>query len=137
MLGNALKYGFFIRFYLLFKNRFPNWLWYIFIVLIILYSHSEIAEYSKVIEDNSLLKWSFITKNLLLITILALFLFKETKIFRPKDTPAEITTKPDRIEETEGSHSKGDGFDQIRSKDKLSTHAEMLLKERSGRKELD
>ena len=128
MLGNALKYGFFIRFYLLFKNRFPNWLWYIFIVLIILYSHSEIAEYSKVIEDNSLLKWSFITKNLLLITILALFLFKETKIFRTKSTPAKVTKDTDELEEAQSSPSEGDGFDRIRKKDKLKTHAEKLLK---------
>ena len=128
MLGKILKYGFFIRFYLLFKNRFPSWLWYVFIVFIILYSHSEIVEYSKVTKDTLLLKWSFITKNLLLIFTLGFFLFKETKVLRSKNTPTKVAKDTNELEEVGSSTSEGDGFDLIRKKDKLNTHAEKLLK---------
>ncbi len=138
MLGKIFKYGFFIRLYLLFKDRFSNWLWYLFLLLIIFYAHSEIVEYSNSIEDKSLVKWSFIIKNFSLIFIIGMFIFKETNIFKTKTSEAEIKKDIDqsdvnkvlnKSEEVESSSIEGDGFDQIRKKDKLNTHAEKILKE--------
>ncbi len=136
MLGKIFKYGFFIRLYLLFKDRFSNWLWYFFLILIIFYAHSEIVEYSSAIEDKSLVKWSFIIKNFSLIVIIGMFIFKETNIFKTKTSEAEIIKDTDQTkikkvlnhsEEVEISSIEGDGFDHVRKKTKLNTHAEKLL----------
>ncbi len=129
MLGKIFKYGFFIRLYLLFKDRFSNWLWYFFLILIIFYAHSEIVEYSNTIEDKSLVKWSFIIKNFLLIFIIGMFIFKEKNIFKTKTSPAEVKKDIGQSEEVEISSIEGDGFDHVRKKTKLNTHAEKLLKE--------
>ena len=67
-----------------------------------------------------------------------MFIFKETNVFRTKKSQTkakENTAKPkinnvqNQSEETVVSSFKDDGFDHIRKKGKLRTHAEKLLRE--------
>ena len=67
-----------------------------------------------------------------------MFIFRETNIFKTKPPQAEVKkdighlrVKEDtnQLEEVEVSSIKGDGFDHVRTKAKLNTHAERLLKE--------
>ena len=56
MLDKILKYGFFLRLYLLTKDRISKWFIYLLLVLFILYGHSEVVALSNLIDDKQALK---------------------------------------------------------------------------------
>ena len=93
---------------------------------------------AKIVENPSYELLFLKSENLLYALIVGMFLFKETNIFRTKKNQTKVkenTAKPkinnvqNRSEETVVSSLKNDGFDHIRKKGKLRTHAEKLLKE--------
>ena len=125
MLGKIFKYGFFLRLYFLFKERFSNWLIYLFLLIVIFYAHNEIKNISIVINNNDLLVWSYIIKNILLLLLVILFLIKEIKIFRKKNIIVKKQNNPSQI--IDQTSIEGDGFNSIRAKKKLSSNAENIL----------
>ncbi len=85
---------------------------FIFICLIF-YLHNEFLEWSKLTENLSLIGYSYILKNLLIIiTLLVYFLIMRIKSFK---------------EETDNNIVKGDGFDKFRSMKKLRTKSQQIL----------
>ena len=126
MLGKIFKYGFFLRLYFLFKERFSNWLIYLFLLIVIFYAHNEIKNISIVINNNDLLVWSYVIKNILLLLLVILFLIKEIKIFRKKNIIVKKQNNPSQI--IDQTSIEGDGFNSIRAKKKLSSNAENILK---------
>jgi hypothetical protein len=138
MLGKVFKYGLFIRLYLLSKDRFSNWLLYLFSIFINYYAHGQMEKGAKIMENPSYELLFLKSENLLYALIVGMFIFKETNIFRTEENQTKVkenTAKPkinnvqNRSEETVVSSLKNDGFDHIRKKGKLRTHAEKLLKE--------
>ena len=84
MLDRILKYGFFLRLYLLTKDRIFKWFIYLLLVLFIFYVHSEVVALSNLIDDKSLIINSYIIKNSLLLIILVVFLINETLLLKLK-----------------------------------------------------
>ena len=138
MFGKVFKYGLFIRLYLLSKDRFSNWLLYLFSIGINSFAHSQLVKAAKIMENPSYELLFLISENLLYALIIGMFIFKETNIFRAKKNQTKVkenTAKPkinnvqNQSEETVVSSSEDDGFDHIRKKGKLITQAEKLLRE--------
>jgi len=126
MIGKILKYGIFLRFYLLFKERLSAWFFYFLLTIIILYSHNEIKEISIVVNNTKLLVWSYVIKNLLLLFLIIIFIKKETNIFKSKNI-----NNIDFGDIHEKNTIIGDGFNTIRNKKTLMTSSEMLLKQKN------
>ena len=93
---------------------------------------------AKIVENPSYELLFLISENSLYALIIGIFIFKETNIFRTEKNQTKVKentakTKINNVqnqsEETVVSSLKNDGFDHIRKKGKLRTHAEKLLKE--------
>ena len=128
MLDKILKYGFFLRLYLLTKDRISKWFIYLLLVLFILYGHSEVVALSNLIDDKSLIINSYIIKNLLLMTILVVFIINETRTFKAKKKPNNSDIDLDNYNEDKATRISDDPFANIRAKKILNTYAEKILK---------
>ena len=117
MLSRIFKYGFFLRLYFILKNRISRWFYYLFLIIIIFYAHGEIKEVSSVINDQSLIIWSYIIKNLLLIILIIIFILKETSLLNSKRKNLKNDINQDKITNTS---IESDGFDAIRKKKYLN-----------------
>ena len=93
---------------------------------------------AKILENPSYELLFLISENSLYALIIGIFIFKETNIFRTEKSQTKVKENTAKLkinnvqnqsEETVVSSLKDDGFDHIRKKGKLRTHAEKLLKE--------
>ena len=130
MLDRILKYGFFLRLYLLTKDRIFKWFIYLLLVLFIFYIHSEVVALSNLIDDKSLIINSYIIKNSLLLIILVVFLINETRTFKVKNKPNNPDRNLNSDKEKETISNNNDPFANIRAKKTLSTYAEKILKDK-------
>jgi len=130
MLDKILKYGFFLRLYLLTKDRISKWFIYLLLVLFILYGHSEVVALSNLIDDKSLIINSYIIKNLLLMLILVVFIINETRTFKAKNKHNNPDKNLNSDKEKKTISSNDDPFANIRAKKTLSTYAEKILKDK-------
>ena len=130
MLGRILKYGFFLRLYLLTKDRIFKWFIYLLLVLFIFYIHSEVVALSNLIDDKSLIINSYIIKNSLLLIILVVFLINETRTFKAKNKPNNSNRNLNSDKEKKTISSNDDPFENIRAKKTLNTYAEKILKDK-------
>ena len=130
MLDRILKYGFFLRLYLLTKDRIFKWFIYLLLVLFIFYVHSEVVALSNLIDDKSLIINSYIIKNSLLLIILVVFLINETRTFKAKNKPNNSNRNLNSDKEKKTISSNDDPFENIRAKKTLNTYAEKILKDK-------
>ena len=130
MLDRILKYGFFLRLYLLTKDRIFKWFIYLLLVLFIFYVHSEVVALSNLIDDKSLIINSYIIKNSLLLIILVVFLINETRTFKAKNKPNNPDRNLNSDKEKKTISSNDDPFENIRAKKTLNTYAEKILKDK-------
>mgnify|MGYP006102386803 CR=1 FL=1 len=130
MLGRILKYGFFLRLYLLTKDRIFKWFIYLLLVLFIFYIHSEVVALSNLIDDKSLIINSYIIKNSLLLIILVVFLINETRTFKAKKKPNNPDRNLNNDKEKKTISNNDDPFVNIRAKKTLNTYAEKILKDK-------
>ena len=130
MLDKILKYGFFLRLYLLTKDRISKWFIYLLLVLFIFYIHSEVVSLSNLIDDKSLIIKSYIIKNSLLLTILVVFLINETRTFKAKNKPNNPDKNLHSNKEKKSNSTNDDPFANIRAKKILITYAEKILKDK-------
>ena len=130
MLDKILKYGFFLRLYLLTKDRISKWFSYLLLVLFIFYIHSEVVALSSLIDDKSLIINSYIIKNLLLLIIFVVFLINETRTFKAKNKPNNSDRNLNSNKEKKTISNNDDPFANIRAKKTLNTYAEKILKDK-------
>ena len=119
MLDRILKYGFFLRLYLLTKDRIFKWFIYLLLVLFIFYIHSEVVALSNLIDDKSLIINSYIIKNSLLLIILVVFLINETRTFKAKNKPNNSNRNLNSDKEKKTISNNDDPFANIRAKKHL------------------
>ena len=129
MIDKIFKYGFFLRIYLLMKDKFSKWFIYLLSILITLYAHSEVIELSEIINDKSYVLWSYFVKNFILILIFGFFLINETQTFKAKSKPNSNQNKIKINDGLKVDKKNGDPFANIRNKKKLSTYSDKILKD--------
>jgi len=120
MLGRIFKYGLFLRLYFILKNKIIRWFYYLFLIVIIFYTHNEIKEISDVLASPSLTVWSYIIKNFLLLVVISIFIIKETYLFKSKIKNSKNDISHNINNKTKYNPIESDGFDKIRNKKYLN-----------------